>query len=73
MVKFLPEFEDFYCILENSNFISEIKKSKVTDYAALTIYIHAQNIIQFNSNKRIYQHLCTWLFQLIDLAYRITI
>ena len=36
MVKCLiPEFEYFYCILENRNFISEIRRSKVTDYAAL--------------------------------------
>ena len=36
MVNFLPEFEDFYCILEkNRNFISKVKRSKVTDYAAL--------------------------------------
>ena len=36
MVKSLREFEYFYCILENRNFTSKIKKSKVTDYAALT-------------------------------------
>ena len=36
MVKRLPEFEYLYCILENRNFISKIKRSKVTDYAALT-------------------------------------
>ena len=35
MVKCLPEFEYFYCILENRNFISKIRRSKVTDYAAL--------------------------------------
>ena len=35
MVKCLPEFEYFYCILENRNFISNIRRSKVTDYAAL--------------------------------------
>ena len=35
MVKCLPEFEYFYCILKNRNFISEIRRSKVTDYAAL--------------------------------------
>ena len=35
MVKCLPEFEYFYCILENRNFISKIRISKVTDYAAL--------------------------------------
>ena len=35
MVKCLPEIEYFYCILENRNFISKIRISKVTDYAAL--------------------------------------
>ena len=45
MVKYLPEFEFFYCILENGNFISRIKRSKVTDYAALNIlyYIVTNN------------------------------
>ena len=37
MVKCLPEFEYFYCILENRNFISKIRRSKVTDYAALSL------------------------------------
>ena len=35
MVKCLPEFEDFTVLLNNRNFISKIKRSKVTDYAAL--------------------------------------
>ena len=35
MVKCLPEFEYFHYILENRNFISKIRRSKVTDYAAL--------------------------------------
>ena len=40
MVKFLHEFEVFYCILENRFFISKIKRLKVTDYAALNaLYI----------------------------------
>ena len=34
-VKCLPEFEDFTVFLKNRNFISKIKRSKVTDYAAL--------------------------------------
>ena len=36
MVKYLPEFEFFYYFLENRNFISKIRRSKVTDYAALS-------------------------------------
>ena len=35
MVKCLPEFEYFYCVLEKKNIIFEIRRSKVTDYAAL--------------------------------------
>ena len=35
MVKYLPEFEYFYCFLEKKKFISKIRRSKVTDYAAL--------------------------------------
>ena len=35
MVKCLPEFEFFAVFLKNRNFISKIKRSKVTDYAAL--------------------------------------
>ena len=36
MVKCLPEFEYFTVFLKNRNFISKIRISKVTDYAALT-------------------------------------
>ena len=36
MVKCLPENEYFYCDLENKNIIFKIRRSKVTDYAALT-------------------------------------
>ena len=37
MVKCLPEFECFFTVfLKNRNFISKIKRSKVTDYAALS-------------------------------------
>ena len=35
MVKCLPEFEYFYCVLENKNIIFKIRRPKVTDYAAL--------------------------------------
>ena len=35
MVKGLPEFEYFAVFLKNRNFISKIRRSKVTDYAAL--------------------------------------
>ena len=35
MGKCLPEFEYFTVFLKNRNFISKIRRSKVTDYAAL--------------------------------------
>ena len=35
MVKCLPEFEHFTACLKNRNFISKIRRSKITDYAAL--------------------------------------
>ena len=37
MVKCLPEFEYFTVYLKNRNFISKIRRSKVTDYAALRV------------------------------------
>ena len=38
MVKCLPEFEYFYCVLEKLNIIFNIRRSKVTAYAALTLF-----------------------------------
>ena len=40
MVKCLPEFEYFTVFLKNINFISKIRISKVTDYAALMLRIN---------------------------------
>ena len=37
MVKCLPNMSIFIVFLKNRNFISKIRISKVTDYAALTI------------------------------------
>ena len=37
MVKCLPEFEYFYCVLEKKNIIFKIRRSKVTDDAALRL------------------------------------
>ena len=36
MVKCLPEFKDFTVFLKNKNIIFKIRRSKVTDYAALS-------------------------------------
>ena len=37
MVKSLREFEYFTVFLKNRNFTSKIKRSKLTDYAALSL------------------------------------
>ena len=37
MVKCLPEFEYFTVFLKNKNIIFKIRRSKVTDYAALKV------------------------------------
>ena len=37
MIKCLPEFEYFTEFLKNRSFICKIRRSKVTDYAALNI------------------------------------
>ena len=44
MVKCLPEFEYFTVFLKNRNFISKIRRSKVTDYAALAVIILQPNM-----------------------------
>ena len=46
MVKSFREFEYFTVFLKNRNFTSKIKRSKVTDYAALT-GINTLNIFKF--------------------------
>ena len=43
MVKCLPEFEYFTAFLKNRNFISKIRISKVTDYAALSVHVIKEN------------------------------
>ena len=42
MVKCLPAFEYFTVFLKNGNFISKIKRSKDTDYAALKLLVNFQ-------------------------------
>ena len=39
MVQCLPEFEYFTVFVKNRNFISKIRISKVTDYAALRVFV----------------------------------
>ena len=38
MVKCLPEYEYFTMFLKNKNIIFKIRRSKVTDYAALSVH-----------------------------------
>ena len=49
MVKYLPEFEYFTVFLKNKNIIFKIRRSKVTDYAALKC--QAYICLYFNNNK----------------------
>ena len=44
MVKCSPEFEYFTVFLKDRNFISKIRRSKVTDYAALIYITHIDRI-----------------------------
>ena len=50
MVKCLPEFEYFTVFLKNRNFISKIRISKVTDYAALITTITVFTVIVMMSS-----------------------
>ena len=51
MVKSLGEFEYFTVFLKNRNFTSKIKRSKVTDYAALrtTCTLNGTMLLLFKS------------------------
>ena len=53
LVKYIPELKDFAMFLKNRNIISKIKRSKVTDYAAL------RQIIVNESIKDIFK-MSTW-------------
>ena len=58
MVKCLPKFKYFYCVLEKKKtFISKIRSSEVTDYAALKKYIYIFYFLDFIQS----QHMqATW-------------
>ena len=47
MVKSLLEFEYFTVFLKNRNFTSKIKRSKVTDYAALKL-MDTKNTLRYH-------------------------
>ena len=61
MVKCLPEFEYFYCILENRKFISKIKRSKVTDYAALNGQPTKKRCCTFTDKCCLSHDMCPYL------------
>ena len=54
MVKCLPEFEYFTVFLKNKNIIFKIRRSKVTDYAALRIICCLKIFSNFSSGG----HFC---------------
>ena len=45
MVKCLPDLRIFTVFLKNSHFISKIRISKITDYAALSSYFLPNDIL----------------------------
>ena len=46
MVKFLPEFEYFFtAFLKNENIIFKIRRSKVTDYAPLSMFTLTPKVV----------------------------
>ena len=45
MVKCLPEFEYFTVFLKNKNIIFKIRRSKVTDYAALSDFVISNDVL----------------------------
>ena len=52
MVKCLPEFEYFTVLLKNKNIIFKIRRSKVTDYAALNVRIELTSSSTMYMNMR---------------------
>ena len=77
MVKLLPEFEDFTVFLKNRNFISKIKRSKVTDYAALTsvycikLFLSKAMAKLFSNSESLYQMFDNFLVRPIASAIAI--
>ena len=58
MVKCLPEFEYFSVFLKNKNIIFKIRRSTVTDYAALTLVFEYSTKINVTGEK------CTLAFDM---------
>ena len=51
LVKYIPDFWFFAVFLKNRNIISIIKRSKVTDYAALSIKLQLAIKNQMEKNE----------------------
>ena len=61
-VKCIPDFQYFTVFLKNRNIISKMKRSKVTDYAALTSFISFKR--QLNVNFLCFDYaIMIWLHQ----------
>ena len=63
MVKSLPEFEYFTVFLKNKNIIFKIRRSKVTDYAALKYGIYKPRKVKNNIKKLVIVH--SFLYMII--------
>ena len=53
MVKCLPKFEYFTVFLKNKNIISKIRRSKITDYAALTVKAFSSLVLSIGHDTSI--------------------
>ena len=63
MVKCLPEFEYFYCVLEKlKHYIFKIRRSKVTDYAALIsiVYVPERRLSKVWLNLQVLAFQKSW-------------
>ena len=72
MVKCLPVFEYFTVFLKNKNFISKIRWSKVTDYAALKIRIIDTNHHNFKAGFCIVRKSSIPSTKLVNAAKMVT-
>ena len=70
MIKCLPEFEYFNVFLKNINFISKIRRSKVTDYAALRV---ADSSICITNQLNNYRYVSSVMKELCSRMTKITL
>ena len=65
MINFLPNLRILTVFLKNRNFISKIKRSNVTDYAALR-YLSPMEELYLNRGDKSFQTKTKYLFFLFD-------